>query len=257
MTTIHQRQQRAACVVFLCVVLLIPILRTNGQTQPLVAPPSKSDTYAVDQNGKKSRVQHREIAGTNFRISGVGLSKDEDVLLQAAKLFGETVTVNSGDGADSNAERCYRSATDSDNTHLVFGRGEVDSSFILSSDGSIWKKDHACKPSEKIDHSVATDSGLHLGLTQQQVVAILGLATRHTQNLAQHRDELIYSLQAEKQTDPQKLAQWWQRETKNNPAVNRQVFLENYKSYALEVYVDARFVDDLLTRLTVSWSAQY
>jgi hypothetical protein len=42
-----------------------------------------------------------------------------------------------------------------------------------------------------------------------------------------HRDELVYSIETKMKTD-----------------------------YVLEVYIDARFVDDSLTRLHVSWSAQ-
>ena len=163
MTPIQQDPNRVACVVFLCLFLLIPIVSTYGQAH--VEPPAKSDTYEADESGKKYRTQHREVAGTNFRISGVDLANDEEVLLQAAKLFGKSPTVSSGDAATSKMEVCYRSAAENDNTYLIFGRGEVDSWFILSSDDSVWKGNHICKQSGRITPNVATDSGLHLGLT--------------------------------------------------------------------------------------------
>jgi hypothetical protein len=257
MAPIQQGSNLTTYGLFLCLFLLIPIASIHGQTQPEVAPPAKTDTYAVTVDGKKLRIQNREVAETNFRISGVDLASSEEVLLQATKLFGKSPSVSSGDASTSNTEVCYRSASENDNTHLIFGQGEVNSLFILSSDSSVWKGNDICKRSEKIARNVATDSGLHLGLTQEQVIAILGLATRRNQNIPQRKDVLIYSLEAKKHTDPQKLARMWEQEIKKTPADNRKVFLENYALYSLEVYIDARFVNDSLTRLTVSWSAQY
>ncbi|SRR5712691_5952748 len=231
MTPIQQEPNRAAYAVFLSLFSLIPIVSIDGQTQPKVAPPAKSDSYAVTVDGKKLRVQNREVAGTNFRISGVDLASDEEVLVQATKLFGKSPSVSSGDASTSQEVICYRSATENDTTYLIFGRGEVDSSFSLSSDGSVWKGNHICNRSGKITRNVATDSGLHLGLTQAQVIAILGLATRHSQNIQQHRDVLIYSIETKKKTDSSTF-------------------------YFLAVNIDARFVDDSLTRLTISWSSQ-
>jgi len=198
--------------------------------QPEVAPPAKTDTYAVTNNGKKLRVQHREIAGTNFRISGMDLASKDEVLQQATKLFGNTPSVSSGDASTSNEQVCYMSLIENDNTHLIFGRGEVDSSFILSSDSSVWKGNHICNRSGKITRNVATDSGLHLGLTQTQVIAILGLATRQSRNVQQHKDALIYSIESKKKQG------------------------ETSTFYYLSVNIDAQFVDDSLTRLTISWS---
>ena len=140
--------------------------------------------------------------------------------------------MTSGDASTSNEQVCYRSAAEHDNTYLIFGRGEVNSSFILSSDNSVWKGKRICNRSGKITRSVATVSGLHLGLTQAQVIDIIGLATRHSQNIQQHKDVLIYSFVA-----PQKRA-------------------DSSTLYALVVDINAQFVDDSLTRLTISWSSQ-
>jgi len=248
---------QSAYAPFLWSCLLISTFVTKSQVQREVAPPAKSDRYAVTAEGKKERVQHGEIASANFRISGVDLASDEDVLLQAAKVLGKTQIESSGDAADSKSEVCYRSVTDRDNTHLIFGRGEVDFWFILSSDGSVWEGTHACSRSGKIADDATTDSGLRLGLTEQQVLTVLGLATEKSQDLRRHTEFLTYRLETRKKTDPQKLARWWQQEIKKTPTANHQEFLENYESYTLEVYISARFVDDSLTRLYVSWSAQY
>ena len=42
---------------------------------PAVAPHEKTDSFATTESGKKIRIQEREIAGTNFQIAGVDLSK--------------------------------------------------------------------------------------------------------------------------------------------------------------------------------------
>ena len=230
MTPIKQKPNRSVYAVFLCFFVLVPTVSIRGQMQPEVAPPAKSDTYAVTENGKKLRVQHREIAGTNFRISEVDLASREEVLQQATKVFGESPSVSSGDASTSNEQVCYVSATASDNTHLIFGRGEVDASLILSSDGSVWKGNHICTRSGKITRNIATDSGLHLGLTQAQVITILGLATRKSRNVQQHKEALIYSIESKK----------------------KQAASSTF--YYLGVNIDAQFVDDSLTRLTISWS---
>lgn len=252
MTPDHHKPNRAALALFLPLLVFITNASIHGQTQSEVAPPSKSDTYAESIDGRKLRVQHREIAGTNFRISGVDLATTEEVLQQAAKLFGKSPSVTSGDASTSNEEICYRSATENDTTYLIFGRGEVNSSIILSSDSSVWKGNHICTRSGRITRDIATDSGLHLGLTQSQVIVILGLATSHSQDIQEHTDRLIYSLEAQKKTDPQKLARL-RKDSKEGP----DEFLRNWEFYAVEVYIDARFKDDSLIRLDVSWSGQY
>lgn len=250
-------QSPSACALFLCCFfsLLAPVPQHQSQSE--VAPPSKSDTYAVAVSGEKERAQHREVARANFRISGVDLASNEDVLLSAEKTLGKSPIESSGDASTGNDEACYKAASDRDNTRLVFGRGELDSWFTLSSGGPAGEGIQICKRSEKVTRDIASESGLRLGLSKRQVLSILGLATEKHQNLRQHTETLVYSLESKGKTDPRRLAQWWQQEIKKNPTANRDEFLENYEFYALAVSISARFVNDSLTRLHVSWSAQY
>lgn len=255
--TMSTKPGKSAYFLLLCSCSLIFAPGAHGQVQREVAPPAKSDTYAIADDGVKVRIQRRQIANSNFRISGVDLASDQDVLLQAAKALGKTTTELTGDASTSNDAACYQSASGSDQTHLIFGRGELDSSFTLTSNGTAWDAKRPCKKSAEITHDTATDSGLRLGLTKQQVLSILGLATAKRQNLRQHTKTLIYSLQGKGQTNPRKLARMWQEELRRTPFESHQDFLENYEFYTLEVYISARFVNDSLTRLYVSWSAQY
>jgi hypothetical protein len=97
---------------------------------------------------------------------------------------------------------------------------------------------------------------LHLGQTQEQIIAILGLPTSHSRNLQNHRDDLTYSLEVKKKTTPRELAQRFKLEQQHNPGFSMNDIQEEWKSYGLEVYIHAVFINDALTNLTVSWSAQ-
>ena len=257
---------RNVALLVLCMVVAGPAFRLSGQEKPQVAPPAKSDSYGEDEKGRKLRIQHREIVGSNFQIAGVDLASKkeemeaafgEDVLSQAARVLGKVTTVGSGDGAYSNEEACYRSAEQNDSTYLIFGRGEVESSFTLSSDSSAWKWKTPCKRSPRVTRSLATSSGLHLGQTQEQVIAILGLPTRRSRNVQYGRDDLIYDLEARKRTDPQELALWLKKELQQHPDASQIEFHETYDFYELVVYIHAKFFNNALINLTVSWSAQY
>jgi hypothetical protein len=240
----------------LCILTAIPIARLYGQDKPQVAPPSKSDSFATDDSGKKTRVQHREVAGTNFQIAGVDLTADGDFRTQVTNVLGKTQTVGSGDGAYGLDEACYRSARVNDSTHLIFGQGEVDQSFILSSDGSAWKWKTPCKPSPKISRDIATASGLHLGQTQEQLIAILGLPTRRSQNVKNGRDDLEYSLEAHKRMSARELAPLLKNELKEYSKQELREWIQNHGYYDLEVYIHAKFMNDSLIYLEVSWSKQ-
>lgn len=239
------------CVLCLCSWLL-PAFVPQGQVQRELAPPAKSDTYSVADDGTKMRVQHREVASTNFRISGVDLTSENDVLSQAARIFGKSAIKSTGDAAYSDSRACYESANEGDNTHIIFGEGELDYYFVVSAGSSALRENQVCTKSGKITRGLRTDSGLRLGLTKQRVIDVLGLATGRTENARQHLETLIYSLEARKKTDREELSRLWQQ----HRDMSRDAFLENYKFYELEVWISARFISNSLTRLEVSWSAQ-
>jgi hypothetical protein len=248
--------KRRTAALFLCVFVAIPMIRVKGQEKLQVAPPAKSDSYAEDENGRKTRIQHREVPATNFQIAGVDLAFKGDFFPHTFRLLGRFTTVGSGDASTGLEEACYRSAEESDNTYLIFGEGEVDRSFTLSSDASAWKWKTPCKSSSKISRSLATSSGLHLGQTQEQVIAILGLPTRRSKNVKSGRDDLVYNLEAKKKMAPEELALLLKDELKRHPDLDQPAYIKNYGFDSFEVYIRATFVGDALTRLEVSWSEQ-
>jgi hypothetical protein len=247
--------KRIAVPFLLCILSSIPIIRLHGQDKPQVAPPSKSDSFETDDRGKKFRVQHREIAGTNFQIAGVDLALKGDLFTHILGTLGKVSTVWSGDAADSNHEACYRSAGENDSTHLIFSEGEVSRTFTLSSDGSVWKWKTPCKRSPIITRDIATASVLHLGQTQEQVIAILGLPTRHSRNVKNGRDNLEYVLEVRKKKSSREIALLLQNELKQYPNLYKKAWIENNGYYDLSVDINAKFINDALIKLEVTWIA--
>ncbi len=253
----RNHQCRKAATLFLCLLTPVSVVRLYGQDKPQVAPPAKSDSYATNEHGGKIRIQHREVAGANFQIAGVDLTARGDFFTRVFGVLGKVTTVWSGDGADSNHEACYRPVEENDRTHLIFGEGEVDESFTLSSDGSSWKWKTPCKRSSRITRSLASASGLRLGQTQEQVIAILGLPTSRSRNLQNGRDELVYELESKRDMSSRELAPILEDELKRHPNLDQRAFIKNYGFYSIEVSIHAKFVNVALTNLTVSWSEQY
>jgi hypothetical protein len=254
--------KRDTISVLLCIFTAISIVRLHGQDKPQVAPPSKSDSFATDERGKKFRVQHREVAGTNFQIAGVDLAFRGDFFEQTFRIMGKFDIESSGDAGTSLGEVCYRSTDGNDSTYIIFSEGEVARSFTLSSDGSVWKWKSPCKRSPKVNRSLATASGLHLGQTQEQVIDILGLPTRHSRNIKNGRDDMEYVLEARKKTDPRDLAIMMQQEMQISQSLTAKEreyivkdFHENNDYYDLSVWIRAKFIKNALIKLEITWIA--
>jgi len=225
--------------------------RLVGQDDLGVAPARKSDTFAVDEKGKKFRVQRGEIRISNFKIAGVDLTLDEEILAQAARILGKVETTATGDAADSDRRACYRPLDEHDKTRLYFHRGEVSPWFVLSSGTPDTERNDFCRRSARITPNIATASGLHLGQTQEQVIAVLGLPTRRSHNALNHRDVMAYEFETKKKASPLELS----RARERNPGMNEQELQNNYGFYDLDETISAKFDNNSLTELTVIWTA--
>jgi hypothetical protein len=244
-------------VVSLCMVVAIPIVQLYGQDKLQVAPPDKSDTFERDENGKKFRVQHHEIAKTNFQIAGVDLAAKEEVLTQSARTLGRVETVATGDGAAFLERACYRPTEENDSTRLIFIRGEVSPFFILSSENSAWRWKTPCRRSTKITRSVATASGLHLGQTQEQVIAIIGLPTRFSRNMKNGGVYLIYEHEVKKKMSSSELAPYLRDALIQYPNLDQETWIKNYGYYSLWESIHAKFINNAMTNIEVWWSETY
>lgn len=236
--------------VLLPILFAVPFLLLKAQEKPEISPPKENDSFATADTGRKVRVQHGELALGNFQILGVNLP-DNYEFAQSTKVLGKIETVVKGDAADFSEQACYRSVAENEPTYLIFGRGEVDLSFILSAESTVWKHNHSCQPSRKVTRRTATSSGLHLGQTQEQVIAILGLPTRRSRDARSHRDFFAYEFETRKRSDPQTLA----NVRREHLEMSEREFQENYGFYDLDETIEAKFVDNALTELKVVWVA--
>jgi|SRR5579871_3277350 len=189
--------------------------------------------------------QHRDVLRSNFTILGVHL--DDAVLEKAATRLGAAAIVASGDASTAQAEACYVSKPDEGNVHLVFARGEIDQRFTLFVGGPDWDTSTKCVATELISRNVTTASGIHLGQTPAQVVAILGRPNKQT------KDMLIYVFALRKRTDPAKL----RKGLKANTQMSDADFHANYDFYDWNASFVARFVDSRLVYFSAATQESY
>ncbi len=198
-------------------------------------------TSRSSDSGEEIKTQERELASPNFRVLGVTTLGDS-MFSRAASKLGKATTVERGDASTGRRQVCYSSPGPQEKVHLIFEQGEVGYTFYLFADGPAWEGADRCVASNAISRSLATASGLHLGLTPTQVIAILGKPTRRREN------ELVYSFLIRKKTSPKDLKDARER----NPEMSEKDFQANYGYYDLGTGVVAKFSDSKLTYLAVS-----
>jgi hypothetical protein len=113
--------------------------------------------------------QKRNISDKNFEVMSVALG--EDMFSQAGTEFGSVRPVIRGETSNFREQACYAFPA---HVFLIFEHTEVGDSFYLFTGAAQWKGEDACVPVARPPSSVATGSGLHIGQTPEQVVAILG-----------------------------------------------------------------------------------
>jgi len=216
-----------------------------GQTGRRVRVPDNSDWWSFSrgsdfEEGTQSRVQERELATSNFQVLGITLG--ENMHSNAARKLGKVTIVERGDASTGRSQACYTSAGAEDRVYLIFEQDEVGYTYYLFAGGHSWEGADYCLASKAIFRSMATGSGLRLGQTPAEVIAILGKPTKWRKN------GLAYSFSIRKKTSPQDLKEARER----NPDMSEKDIQERYGYYDLATAVDAEFEDSKLTYLAVS-----
>ena len=194
------------------------------------------------QEAINAQPQEREIASSNFQVLGVELA--ESMFDQAAVKLGKGTLVERGDASTGRDQVCYVSAQGSEKVYLIFEQGEVEFGFYLFTGGPTWHGNDLCAPSNLVSRSTSTESGLHLGLTPAQTIAILGQPSYRRPN------ELIYSLHLLKKMPPELL----DRLRQQHPELGDQELMKSYGEYDLWEGVHLKFVRSKLTYLTIGKS---
>jgi hypothetical protein len=227
----------------LLLLLGLPATGPATQTTDTVRLHDNSDWWSETRNPDSDgdvKTEKRELARTNFQVLGINLG--ETMFSRAAAQFGKATTVERGDASTGRQQVCYASSGAQDRVHLIFEQGEVGYTLYVFADGPTWEGADRCFVSKAISRSLATASGLRLGMTPAQVIAILGKPTKWREN------QLIYSFLVRKKTSPKDLKEARER----NPDMSEKDFQANHGYYDLGTGVVAKFVNSRLTYLAVS-----
>jgi hypothetical protein len=229
------------CSLFLF--LGFPLLGPATQTDDAVRLYDNSDWWSISRTSDSDesiKTQERELARPNFQVLGVNLG--ETMFSRAPAKLGKATTIERGDASTGRRQVCYSSPGAQGKVYLIFEQDEVGYTFYLFAGGPAWEGADRCVASKAVSRSLATGSGLHLGQTPAQVIAILGKPTKRREN------ELVYSFLVRKKTSPQDLKEARER----NPEMTEKDFQANYGCYDLGTGIEAKFVDSKLTYLAVS-----
>jgi len=231
-------------VVLLGLLLAIPMTTVGGQSDRLpVRINDDSDWWSLTRptvEDEEIKLQKREIPEASFRILGVALEDDD--FKQAFATLGAAAAVVRGDASVAREQVCYMSPGTKGRTYLIFEHGEVNYSLYLFSEDRAWNGRGFCVSSAKVSASVATMSGLHLGPTREQVIAILGPPSIRRQN------EIRYLLEVQKKESPEALL----RARNQHPELSQEQLHKDFDTYDLSVYISAHFSHSRLTYLAVS-----
>jgi hypothetical protein len=227
---------------FLFLVLSFPLAGLAVQTNDTVRL-DNSDWWSMNRSndsGAGIKAEAREFTTSNFRILGISLG--DTMFSRAGAKLGKATMVERGDASTGRRQACYVSPNSQNKVHLIFEQGEVDYTFYLFASGPSWEGADRCVESNAISRQLATASGIRLGQTPDQVIALLGKPTKRRD------DELVYFSSVTKKTSPEDLKEARQQ----NPEMNDKDFEESYGHYNLGASIVAKFKDSRLTYLAVS-----
>jgi hypothetical protein len=243
------KDKHAKFLVFASILVLAPFgclptfsrQTTSKQPPPTIRLEDNSDWWSLkDADAERITFQERELPRGNFQILGINL--DESLFRSAVRKLGRATTVERGDASTGRDQLCYVSIGELTKTYLIFETGEVNDSFYLFSAGPEWNGDEKCVATKVVSSEASTTSGLHLGLTPSQVIAILGEPSIH------RKDQLSYYLHARKKTSEAD----FKRVREQHREMSDKEFTDNYGFYDLTAMIVMRFKDSKLNYLGVS-----
>jgi len=232
-----------AFFLFLCFPLLCPATQNNDT----VRLQDDSDWWSMNRSGDsngEAKTEQRQFAESNFQVLHINLGNT--MFTRAAAKLGRAIVIDRGDASTGRRQVCYMS-DNQDRVHLIFEQGEVEYAIYLFSDGPGWEGADRCVATKAISRNLATGSGIRLGQTPAQVIAILGKPTQSRKN------ELVYSFLVKKKTRPEDINAAKQR----YPQMSDKEIEESYGYYNLGAGLVAKFKNSKLVYLAVSKVESY
>jgi hypothetical protein len=222
-----------------------PSIMSAGQSNRNALLEDNSDWWSLNSSrsgGKIMKDLQRDPGDSHFQIAGVNLTGD--TFQDAAQLFGPTQIVERDNVSSYRRKQaCYVSQKGTRKVYLIFEDRHDDfgTRFYLFFGGPDWNGINLCVPSDRVSSSLSTPSGLHLGQSYSDVLAILGKPS------VQENDKLTYSFHSVRKTSPEDFATW----LKANPLLSEEELHKTYGSYDFEPSIEARFLDSKLIYLAV------
>lgn len=182
----------------------------------------------------------------------LGVTVGKDSLSEAHDKIGKAKRTQIGEGTCRETILCYTSSRASDPTKLLFSanadyslRGEITSvqftsdEFVGPCADARSENVAACAPSMRIGASLRTSGGLKLGMTKDQVRALLGPEVMADTS---SEDALFYNYWVEKRLDESEI----RRLERQEPNIRRHPY------YGMSSSIDAYFRDDRLYSFEIS-----
>lgn len=149
-------------------------------------PVMAQDTQTVVTDDQTYNILSRDIYQqkiSNAQMTIMGLTLGKHTLKDVQSELGKAELLP---GLEHKPNRvCYISGDNSDGTILIFQAWEISSvltSFRILSSQANFKESDQCAKSKLISKDMVTDGGLRLGLSRQQLKAILGKPTKEQGN---------------------------------------------------------------------------
>jgi hypothetical protein len=228
-------------------VLISPLLLAQDPG-PTVRLADRSDWWSILNENfywPVDKPGNLELGTENFEIAGLKLEHDPSFHSAKGK-FGRAVSATRGDARTGRQQICYVSEH-KPHVHLIFEEGELNLAFYLFEEGQSWNGQALCAESSQVTPALRTKSGLGLGMSRADVEQVLG----KPDNVRDNR--IVYQREVEKHTPDNKLAEL----RTEHAEMPEKDFRDNYGSYEVELYIEARFADGKLTYLAVSKAESY
>lgn len=126
----------------------------------------------IEEEGGCSTPSKEKPTENNFVIAD--LRQGHPIREAGEKVARPSVIIERGDASTGRSQICFRSVSERGRFKLIFEEGEVASAAYLIDGGPSWRGADKCVVSPKISGNLATQSGLHLGMTAAQAERILG-----------------------------------------------------------------------------------
>jgi hypothetical protein len=228
--------------------LILPLLLPAQDPGVTVHLADRSDWWSVLNENfywPIEKPRSEELSTDNFEIAGFTLEHDPSFRSVRGK-FGRGISATRGDASTGRHQICYVSDRKPP-VRLIFEEGELNLDFYLFEEGQSWNGQALCAESSEVTSALRTKSGLGLGISPAEVEKILGKADISSAT------RLVYQRAVEKHTPDSKLADL----RTEHPEMSDKELEENYGSYEVELYIEARFTDGKLTYLAVSKAENY